>query len=240
MGFRKMAVPPLHGVNPGHLNELSPVLEHWVGLMRSLAREWTSERDCPWWYNERTSVGFLSVAIWGSGGEAIEEYGTDKKKTLRSRKSEKGYPQKGRGDLMFCVNKMWNKENSFVAEAKQTWPSINSTAKNLKDRVNDRIDKARQDVWRCRRRFSSNRYTRLGLLFICPYKPKREPKTKEVREWIRQISKVAEKSRASLAWSFPLEAQKKIWDKDPQDRKKYFYPGVALLVRPLRATNKAR
>jgi len=176
----------------------------------------------------------LSAAIWENGGEAIEEYGTDKKKKVPSRRSERGYTQRGRGDLMFCVNKMWSKENSFVAEAKQTYPSINATFKQLKRRVEDRLGKARNDSSRTRR----YGYTRLGLLFLCPYTPNREPTTTEVRDWIRNIIKVAEVLRADLAWSFPRIAQD-LSDEDTGDHKDYYYPGVALLVRPLRAKNKA-
>ena len=135
---------------------------------------------------------------------------------------------------MFCVNKMWSKEHSFVAEAKQTYPSINATFKQLKRRVEDRLGKARNDSGRTRR----YGYTRLGLLFLCPYTSKREPTTTEVRDWIRNIIKVAEVLRADLAWSFPRITQD-LSDEDTGDHKDYFYPGVALLVRPLRAKNKA-
>lgn len=235
-----MAGTSLHGVSPSHLVKVRPVLERWADLMRRLAREWApvrygSKRDCPWWYHERTAVGFLSAAIWKTGGEAIEEYGTDKKKKLRSRRSERGYTQRGRGDLMFCVNKEWSKENSFVAEAKQTHPSLNATFKQLKRRVEDRLGKARNDSSRTRR----YGYTRLGLLFLCPYTPNRGLTTTEVRDWIRNVIKVAEILRADLAWSFPRIAQD-LSEEDPGDRKDYFYPGVALLVKPLRAPNKTK
>ena len=69
---------PLHGVRVSHLLKVKPVLERWADFMRRLAREWAparygSKRDCPWWYIERTSVGFLSAAICENGGEAIEK-----------------------------------------------------------------------------------------------------------------------------------------------------------------------
>jgi len=177
----------------------------------------------------------LSAAIWKNGGEAIEEYGTDKKQKSRSRRSERGYTQRGRGDLMFCVNKIWSKENSFVAEAKQTHPSLNATFKQLKKRVEDRLGQARTDSSLTRR----YGYRRLGLLFLCPYMPNRKPTTSEVRDWIRNIIKVAEVLRADIAWSFPRIAQD-LSGEDPGDHKDYFYPGVALLVKPLRAPNKAK
>src|SRR5713101_6388099 len=159
-----MTVPALRGVRPGRMGKLTMILEEWKNLMQNTANEWApkryrSKRDCPWWYPERTSVGFLSAAIWKIGGEAIEEYGTDRKKKSLPKRSEGGYSQKGCGDLMFCVNKSWRRQSSFVAEAKQTWPSINSTLKKLQDRVNDRLSKAMKDARRTRRYGC----TRLGL-----------------------------------------------------------------------------
>ena len=93
------------------------MLEAWSGLMRRLAREWRKDGDCPWWYLERTAIGFFSAAVWKQGGEAIEEYGTDKK----SRKNKKKKCS-GRGDLMFSV-KTRSRERWFVAEAKQRFQS---------------------------------------------------------------------------------------------------------------------
>jgi hypothetical protein len=67
--------------------------------MRQLAHEWEEDKDCPWWYLERTAVGFFSASVWSQGGKAIEEYGTDKKSRTHRKKT-----CNGRGDLMFSVN----------------------------------------------------------------------------------------------------------------------------------------
>ena len=95
---------------------LRKVFLRWMKLMEELADEWALEkfkasRDCPWWYLERTSVGFLAGAVWLYGGEAIEEYSTIK----RFRKP-RGTPKKrsGRGDLRMYIGR----NGDYVVEAK--------------------------------------------------------------------------------------------------------------------------
>lgn len=227
-----MRIERLHGVSLNRIKSLKPILKSWTELMRNLASEWApeeygkSERDCPWWYLERTSVGFLSAAVWKQGGKAIEEYGTDKK-SLRSRKSRKRTKRLGRGDLMFSV-KAKSRELWFVAEAKQNHPPLRGKYKTLKNLVARRLRQARKDATRCR----SFGYPRLGLLFLCPYFPTRPPHTKELRDWIGRLRGVARSNKAAVAWCFPSVART-LSDKDSKKRKDY-YPGVALLIRPPR------
>src|SRR5207247_9525783 len=109
------------------------------------------------------------------------------------------------------------------------------TYRNLKRRVGDSLLKARKDSRRCR----SFGYRRLGLLFICPYMSDCSPTTHEVRNWIQNLITVSKKLKVDLAWDFPLKEQV-LGEKDPTDHKEYFYPGVALLVRPLKAKNRGR
>lgn len=57
--------------------------------LEGLFKEWTiviedfcnhlGDKDAPYWYNERTTVGTLAGAIWRAKGLALEEYGDTKK-----------------------------------------------------------------------------------------------------------------------------------------------------------------
>jgi hypothetical protein len=59
--------------------------------------------DWPFWYGERSLLGFLAAGFWGRGSVCIEEYRTDKKGESVAEGSQ---PRKrtylGRGDLYFC------------------------------------------------------------------------------------------------------------------------------------------
>jgi len=226
-----MKAEKLHGVSINRVAGIKPVLESWTKLMQSLASEWAREdsgadRDCPWWYLERTSVDFLSVAIWNQGGRAIEEYGTDKK-SLTIKRHHKRKRGLGRGDLMFSVNAKPNGQ-WFVAEAKQNHPPLKGKYKALHDLITRRLRQARKDATRCK----SFGCGRLGLLFLCPYVPHRPPERSEILEWIKNVKEIAATQNAAVAWSFPSVART-LSDEDVR-RKRDYYPGVALLIRPPR------
>lgn len=53
--------------------------------------------DWPFWYGERSLIGFLTAAIWASGSVCIEEYQTEKKKAEVAEGARATYL--GRGDL---------------------------------------------------------------------------------------------------------------------------------------------
>lgn len=219
-----MAVQSLHGVYvPRSFKELHPLLEAWLKLMRRLARDWEKDRDCPWWYLERTAVGFFSAAVWNQGGEAIEEYGTDKKSRTHKKKR-----CNGRGDVMFSVetnsHKRW-----FVAEAKQSHPTIRGKVETLKAKIEVRLKEARQDAVRCK----SYGASRLGLLFLCPYTSGHPADAAEIRNWIDNLKAVSPKNKTALAWTFPTVARNLSY---ANGKGKEFYPGVALVIRRPRHT----
>lgn len=200
--------------------------------MGSLAKEWApanfgADRDCPWWYQERTSIGFFSASVWRNGSEAIEEYGTDKRTLHRTGgKIKKG---KGRGDLMFSVNNNRRSKTWFVAEAKQCYPCLTGRAKVLRGCIKEKLRKARKDA----RNTAKYGCSRLGLLFICPYVTKAPPTIKAIRNWIGRIRIIAKKEKAALAYTFPTVARD-LRDRSSKSKNKHFYPGVALLIRPPR------
>lgn len=191
--------------------------------MRRLAIEWEEDKDCPWWYLERTAVGFFSATVWSQGGEAIEEYGTDKKSRTRKKKTFNG-----RGDLMFSINTR-SRERWYVAEAKQSHPPIRGKVRTLKAKIKNRLEQARQDAVRCK----SYGCSRLGLLFLCPYTSGHPPEVVEIRNWIKDLKTVSRKSKAAVAWTFPAITRGLSYG---NGKGKEFYPGVALLIRRPRRT----
>src|SRR6266705_1944474 len=80
-------------VDAGSLPALKPILQSWIKVQRAYADAMANE-DQAWWYHERPCIGFLSAAVWKSGGVTLEEWRTDKRSKKRSRK--------GRCDLYIC------------------------------------------------------------------------------------------------------------------------------------------
>lgn len=214
-----MATQPLHGAYaPSSFKNLLPLLDAWHKLMRRLAVEWEEDKDCPWWYLERTAVGFFSAAVWSQGGEAIEEYGTDKKSRTDKKKT-----CNGRGDVMFSISHKSRKQ-WFVAEAKQSHPRIRGRAGTLKASIRKKLKEARQDAVRCK----SYGCSRLGLVFLCPYTTGHPPDAAEIRSWIRNLKAVSNKDKTAIAWAFPNVARNLSY---VNGKGKEFYPGVALVIR---------
>jgi hypothetical protein len=66
-------------VNSGPLKKLEKLLLNWTWLNREMIKFWKG-KDCPWWYNERTSISTLAGAVWASGGIVLEEYTSKKRR----------------------------------------------------------------------------------------------------------------------------------------------------------------
>ena len=212
-------MPTYTGIFPGPFKkdkDLQQILRKWQLLMKELV----ADDDVPWWYNERTSVGFFAAAIWKKGGQAIEEYTTTKKfLTRRGRTNNKH----GRGDLLFYLKS----DKAFVAEAKQVYLSLNRPPNNKK--VISLLTTARKDAGRV----PNHGAKRLGMVFMVPYSKSKPTDTdKRIREWINWVKVRSEQQKITAAWTFPSVARE-IRGKEP-DGTRYYYPGVILLLKPLK------
>jgi hypothetical protein len=69
----------------------------WVDRMAEYEKV-VGASDWPFWYGERSLVGFLAAGIWASGGVCIEEFRAYKKPDVATRPRETFL---GRGDLYF-------------------------------------------------------------------------------------------------------------------------------------------
>lgn len=188
-----------------------------------------SERDAPWWYNERTSVGFLAGSVWHTYGEAVEEYVADKR--YRTRRGKKVRP--GRGDLMFTLNPGRRVEQWFVAEAKHLEMDI---MKKDVSRIGILLKQARDESV-CSPNYSEAK--RIGVLFVAPYKKGTTkddgPSVQEIRRWVDSILTLQKRSNMAVAWIFPAQTRSLSWH-SRSDKAYYFYPGAALFVKRPRST----
>ena len=209
-------MPTYTGILPGPFKkdkDLKQILRKWQLLMKELV----ADDDVPWWYNERTSVGFFAAAIWKKGGQAIEEYTTTKKFLTNRGKTNNKH---GRGDLLFYLKS----GKAFVAEAKQVYLSINRPPNNKK--VISLLKTACKDVVRVPNYYGEAK--RLGMVFMVPYS-KSEPTDKTIRQWINNVEAIAERREIAAAWTFPSVARKIYWEE--ADGTGHYYPGVILLLK---------
>jgi hypothetical protein len=204
-----MKVKSSRCVIAGSLLLFRKVLHEWIRVIETYGKA-SSWGDVPWWYNERASLSLFAAAIWKSGGIALEEFST-----LKGKKKKHWI---GRGDLYAKLGR-----NEYMIEAKQQWSSLSARSVKTKVKLVNSLFDARHAAGHTK----SYGAKRLGLVFAIPYLPVREKKDIDERidSWLRLVKLI---EGVSVSWIFPKEAR------DRFRHKGYLYPGVALLIRPLR------
>lgn len=131
-----------------------PLLNKWCDLNKNFYEKLGD--DCPWWNNERASIGILAAAAWKAKGFlALEEFCIKKG---RRRTGERA----GRCDL-----KIWNaSKEEFAFEAKQTWCKLQSGI-DLNRKYNN-IKAAFHDAQENARKLKPSMGRRFGLCFVSP------------------------------------------------------------------------
>jgi hypothetical protein len=127
-------------------------LRKWIDVLEEYRRK--VEGDLPWWYHERTQIGFLAAAAWRArGGAALEEWRTDKT-------SADGSKRNGRGDLWIQLGKRyWHIEakRASVRLGSSPYSAVTRTRAALRDACDDA---AAIKAYRGERR--------IGVAFVAP------------------------------------------------------------------------
>lgn len=89
------------------------MLTGWI-LTNQRYVELLRQKDCCWWYNERTNVSVLAGAAWSMGRAAIEEYPSSK--LMKGSLQEDTDTSRGRVDLYITSN-----HDDIAIEAKHAW-----------------------------------------------------------------------------------------------------------------------
>jgi hypothetical protein len=202
------------GLQLGSLRSLGPVINKWQELIDD--SYWFRNQDAPWWYNERASLSTFAAAVWLCQGKALEEFSTDKIAI-----TERKQTYKGRCDIWFKIKAL-----EFIAEAKQSWPSLGGnmqTAKNM-------VEKSLRSACRAAGQVPDWDGARLGMVFVVPSLIKSKHKNMEGlrSQFVDELLKI---ENASIAWIFPQRARNLSFT---LYRKDYISPGVILLMRPVR------
>src|SRR5258705_8561824 len=84
-------------VDAGSRPLLKRILHEWIELQRRYTTAMHG-KDYPWYYRERTCIGFLAAAAWSCGCVVLEEWHTEKS-VRRPSKAKKPKLRKCRSDL---------------------------------------------------------------------------------------------------------------------------------------------
>jgi hypothetical protein len=201
----------IRGLHLGSLSMLAPIFKYW----QTLNETWIDTGDAPWWYNERSSVGFLAGAIWKNGGWALEEFGTDKWVGSNKKKTFSG-----RCDIAFGVD-----GQDFWGEAKQCWPTLNGT--NNSGMVIANLDRADKQV----KSGKARGYKGVAIAFVVPkvLKANRRQIDNHITSYVDQLEKTI--PNVTLAWTFPAQTR---YLYPGNDWRGYFFPGIIIALRPVK------
>jgi len=188
----------------GRLKHWKAIFEEWFLLLKRYCRS-TSGKDAPFWYNERSNIGILSVAAYRCGFIALEEYQCTKGRGANKRN--------GRADLWIASDFLNTAES---VEGKFAFISL--TSKDIAVFVTKRIELAIKDVKKV-----NEESNKIALVFLSVYLQTNKMHEFELlfKNFKSEIKKV---TYDVLAWCFPTEARYlKVTNK--------YYPGVFVVGR---------
>jgi hypothetical protein len=209
-------VKEIVGTQLGAMKFLHPILEEWKSMMQD--SEWR-KKDAPWWYNERALLSLFAGAIWKCEGWAFEEFATSKRTlSKRGRRTERA----GRGDIMFQIG-----EEICVAEAKQCWPILGHRNHNAMSTVKEALNEARIQSSRL-----PSEGQKLGIVFgvPCLHESKQGDSEKILHDFISRFTSL---KNTTITWVFPREKR------TLKGGDGYIYPGIVLMLKPLRLREKS-
>jgi hypothetical protein len=164
------------------------VLRRYRGLLRP--EDARTHRD-PWYYRERSQIGFLAAASWLAGAVALEEWRTEKER--------ESCPRNGRGDLWIQVRA--NPDVEYHIEAKHDWGDITGNPAKEKQK----IEKALSKAVACAQQLICPKSARLAFVFLSPCISTRKAKgdlTWALDEWLTSLRLIP---NDLVAWYFPKQ-----------------------------------
>jgi hypothetical protein len=193
-------------IDAGSLPLLKPILQNWISVQLDYANA-MEHKDYAWWYRERTCVGFLSAAVWRSGGVTLEEWQT--------KKGPKEQSKHGRCDLYIC-----HSGKELYVEAKHMYSRARGKTERELGYIQRKLDDAVADA----RRLQCKRCLQLGILFVAPFYPpgKQEGLVEHIAKWLKDVESVP---HDAMAWLYQPRHTIKT------DHNEWVSPGIVLLAR---------
>jgi hypothetical protein len=166
----KLIKPIIH--NPS-FKSVRPILKTWFSVLSNYA---VRAKDSPFWYRERTQIGFLAIAAWLSGWAVLEEW--------RTEKNSDGKKSNGRNDLWIGKGKL-----DWYIEAKHTWCEIHKSEEKILKILNRAFSDAKSSMEKLKCESSK----KVAAVFVSPaWKGKSKSDfDRSVKKWI-DVCKKAE------------------------------------------------
>lgn len=184
--------PPIV-IRDKRLNSARQILESWREVMTEYPKRYRV--DLPYWYRERTHVGFLSIAAWLRGWATLEEWGL--------KKGSHRKPSQGRNDLWIGRN---GKPDFFI-EAKHIFCDVHKGAKHCDRRLRLALDSANASACKLNCDYPSKK---IAVVFASPlWKENGKLSLNEARkEWLRVCTKELDVGAVSLITTNRREASR--------------------------------
>ena len=206
------------------LSCLKPILDTWRNLnLEYLQRH--DDGDIPWWYGERTAVGFLAGATWKCGGVALEEWQTKKADKLNAKSDGRN----GRCDL-YILPKDFKAGTGLVCEAKKIVIRLEKPATVWNPQLKATIKHSKQDA-QCLQ--GGKKEIPVGLVFaeFVFESPKRDADaaTVKIKKWLRWFRQYRRKpSLNGFAYLFPTSLRNGYQGQPDKDH--YYHVGTAVFI----------
>ena len=199
------------------LNHWDALLEEWLLAHEKYCRIMKGY-DAAHWYKETPNVSILCAAAWRCGRIALQEFKTEKK--VRGEE-----PWVGRGDLWICTDTDGKEE--FI-EAKHKFVSLSGAKdKDGLPAIRTSMEEATKAAKETKR--GQRDVTALAVVFASVSAAPNSPIDK-IDQLIKEFCETIKSSADyhALAWCFPKETR------TLQNKKGYYYPGIAMLVRNIK------
>lgn len=206
------------------LAPLRPIIRSWFKVLGEHCKREKWEEN-PWWFGERATLSTLAGSAYRlPGWLAIEEYATEKQRSLgESRSQAKAEKTHGYGRCDLFLSK--SKNIGFALEAKQAWQSIGDSR--------DQWDKVRicmASAWKDAGRLDKEEGERVACTFIVPSIPKSKTENadKLIAIWLKERGWEKghgwKKGKSVAAIFFPKKAMKMTTDFGR------IFPGVVMVL----------
>ena len=199
---------------------LKKIFINWRKILED--QRYYEKSNAAWWYNERASLSQLAGSVWKAGGYVLEEYSN-----LKWGKKRKGKWSKktGRIDMRFVCDGF-----DCIAEAKQCWPTLTSSAKKIKGKVQYTKHEMNIALGDARNLVREVKSRKLGILFATPkiHVNDRNESEKIISDYLEGLNSIAKENNWAIAWCFPMSKITKVKYKD------HYYPGQVIISRYVR------
>ena len=201
-------------VDAGSFPLLKRILTQWIEHQRRYTAAMHGE-DYPWYYRERTCIGFLAAAAWSCGCVVLEEWHTEKRVRALS-KAKKPKLRKGRSDLY-----IHHPSQELFIESKYALSRATGNPDRELGYIKGHLTRATSDCGF----LDCHVKHQLGIVFLVPFYPaqKRDGMSDHLAGWLRQVCD--EVPHSAAAWLFLDRTGKTFSAGDDA------WPGIVLLAR---------